>query len=154
MILRKGRGFIDLGSGLGKAQRAVKNASYSEGQGDLVSRLMIGITRVTIWVIRVINLLTKSPCLQVSRDICHGWCVFVWVGSAVAFGNTSTDACGQHVCKPQTPKPLHQEFQSNLTRHERASQILYTDISLYYYVVASIFLPLSLNLNPKPYKTT
>ena len=29
--------------------------------GDLVSRLIIGIFRVTIWVIGVINLLTKSP---------------------------------------------------------------------------------------------
>ena len=34
---------------------------YLEGHGDLVSRLMIRITRVTIWVIGVINLLTKSP---------------------------------------------------------------------------------------------
>ena len=35
--------------------------SYLEGQGDLVSRLIMGITRVTIWVIWVTNLLTKSP---------------------------------------------------------------------------------------------
>ena len=34
---------------------------YLEGQGDLVSRLIMGITRVTIWVIGVINLLTKFP---------------------------------------------------------------------------------------------
>ena len=34
---------------------------YLEGQGDLVSRLILGITRVTIWVTGVINLLTKSP---------------------------------------------------------------------------------------------
>ena len=34
---------------------------YLEGQGDLVSRLIMGINRVTIWVIEVINLLTKSP---------------------------------------------------------------------------------------------
>ena len=34
---------------------------YLEGQGDLVSGLIMGITRVTIWVIGVINLLTKSP---------------------------------------------------------------------------------------------
>ena len=33
---------------------------YLEGQRDLVSGLMIGIIRVTIWVIGVINLLTKS----------------------------------------------------------------------------------------------
>ena len=34
---------------------------YLEGQGDLISRLIMGIIRVTIWVIGVINLLTKSP---------------------------------------------------------------------------------------------
>ena len=34
---------------------------YLEGRGDLVSRLIMGIIRVTIWVIGVINLLTKSP---------------------------------------------------------------------------------------------
>ena len=34
---------------------------YLEGQEDLVSRLIIGISRVTIWVMGVINLLTKSP---------------------------------------------------------------------------------------------
>ena len=34
---------------------------YLEGQGDLASRLIMGITRVTIWVIWVTNLLTKSP---------------------------------------------------------------------------------------------
>ena len=34
---------------------------YLEGQGDLVSRLVMGIIRVTIWVIRVLNPLTKSP---------------------------------------------------------------------------------------------
>ena len=32
-----------------------------EAQGDLVSRLIMGITRVTIGFIGVINLLTKSP---------------------------------------------------------------------------------------------
>ena len=31
------------------------------GSGDLVSRLIMGINGVTIWVIGVINLLTKSP---------------------------------------------------------------------------------------------
>ena len=35
--------------------------TYLEGQGDLVSGLIMGITRVTIWVIGVINLFTKSP---------------------------------------------------------------------------------------------
>ena len=34
---------------------------YLGGHGDLVSRVIIRITRVTIWVIGVINLLTKSP---------------------------------------------------------------------------------------------
>ena len=34
---------------------------YLGGQGDFVSRLMIGINEVTIWVVGVINLLTKSP---------------------------------------------------------------------------------------------
>ena len=34
---------------------------YLEGQGDLVNRLTVGIIRVTIWVIGVINLLIKSP---------------------------------------------------------------------------------------------
>ena len=34
---------------------------YLQGQGDVVSRLIKGIFRVTIWVIGVINLLTKSP---------------------------------------------------------------------------------------------
>ena len=34
---------------------------YLGGQGDLVSRLRRGIIGVTIWVIGVINLLTKSP---------------------------------------------------------------------------------------------
>ena len=35
--------------------------SYLKGQGDLVSRFTMGITRLTIWVMSVINLLTKSP---------------------------------------------------------------------------------------------
>ena len=34
---------------------------YLEGQGDLVSGLIMGITRVIIWVIGVINLLSMSP---------------------------------------------------------------------------------------------
>ena len=34
---------------------------YLEGQGDLVTRLRMGIIGVIIWVIGVINLLTKSP---------------------------------------------------------------------------------------------
>ena len=35
--------------------------AYLGGQGDLVSGLIRGVTGVTIWVIGVINLLTKSP---------------------------------------------------------------------------------------------
>ena len=31
------------------------------GSGDLVSSLIMGIIRVTIWVTGVVNLLTKSP---------------------------------------------------------------------------------------------
>ena len=34
---------------------------YLEGQGDLVSRFMMGIPGVLIWLIQVINLLAKSP---------------------------------------------------------------------------------------------
>ena len=37
------------------------NCGYLEGQEDLVSRLIIGISRVPLWVMGVINLLTKSP---------------------------------------------------------------------------------------------
>ena len=33
---------------------------YLEGQGNLVSRLIRGITGIIMWVIGVINLLTKS----------------------------------------------------------------------------------------------
>ena len=35
--------------------------AYLEGQGDLVTRLIMGITKVITWVIGVTNLLTKSP---------------------------------------------------------------------------------------------
>ena len=34
---------------------------YLEGHGDLVNALIMGILGVVIWLIRVINLLTKSP---------------------------------------------------------------------------------------------
>ena len=34
---------------------------YLEGQGNLVNGLIMGIIKVTIWVIWVTNLLTKSP---------------------------------------------------------------------------------------------
>ena len=45
-------GFRVLGLGFGV---------YLEGHGDLVSRLIMGITGVIIWLIGVIDLLTKSP---------------------------------------------------------------------------------------------
>ena len=41
--------------------QAVDLRSYLEGQGDLASGLIRGITWVVIWVARVMNLLTKSP---------------------------------------------------------------------------------------------
>ena len=41
-----------------------------ERQGDLVSRLIVGIVRVTIWVIGIINLLTKS---KVTLQVRHGF---------------------------------------------------------------------------------
>ena len=40
----------------------IKPCSYLEGlMGDLVSRLIMGIVGVAIWVTGIINLLTKSP---------------------------------------------------------------------------------------------
>ena len=35
---------------------------YLEGHGDLVSRLIMGMIGLMIWLIGVINPLTKSPC--------------------------------------------------------------------------------------------
>ena len=34
---------------------------YLEGHGDVVSGLRLGVTWVIIWIVGVINLLTKSP---------------------------------------------------------------------------------------------
>ena len=48
-------------SGSAVLARGVDLSSLLEGQGDLVGRLIMGIFRVTIWVIGVINLHTKSP---------------------------------------------------------------------------------------------
>ena len=39
----------------------VSKRAFLEGHWDLVSRVIMGIIGVTIWVIGVINLLTKSP---------------------------------------------------------------------------------------------
>ena len=53
--------------GLGLRLKALKQESALlefltwGGQGDLISRLIMGIIGVTIWVIGVTNLLTKSP---------------------------------------------------------------------------------------------
>ena len=47
-----------------KASRPARHRHYehySEGQGDLVSRSIMGISRVITCVIGIINLLTKSP---------------------------------------------------------------------------------------------
>ena len=49
-----------MGVSLPPSNLAPQNMPYLEGQGDLVSNLRMGIIRVTIWVIGVINLLTKS----------------------------------------------------------------------------------------------
>ena len=43
------------------ANESPAQMEYLEGQEDLVSGLIRRITRVTIWVIGVIKLLTKSP---------------------------------------------------------------------------------------------
>ena len=39
----------------------VRLRAYVEGQGDVVNRFIRGISRVTVWFIGVITLLTKSP---------------------------------------------------------------------------------------------
>ena len=44
-----------------ETSRTEKDRSYWEGQGDLVTGLIMGIIGVSIWVIGVITLLTKSP---------------------------------------------------------------------------------------------
>ena len=44
-----------------KLAPACINSHILGGKGDLVSRLVMGIIGVTIWVIGVINLLIKSP---------------------------------------------------------------------------------------------
>ena len=58
-----------MGYGLGSPRQADASQAMNlylawgllGGSGDLVSRLIRGIVRVTMWVIGVINLLTKSP---------------------------------------------------------------------------------------------
>ena len=51
----------DVSRGRRRSTSCRKIARYLEGQGDVVSGLIMGIIRVTIWVIGVTNLLTKSP---------------------------------------------------------------------------------------------
>ena len=43
-----------------RAQGRLGFRVYLEGQGDLVNGFIMGTTRVTIWVVGVMNLLTKS----------------------------------------------------------------------------------------------
>ena len=51
---------VAAGGGLVEVVEVVQHQQLG-GSGDLVSRLIMGIFKVTIWVIGVINLLTKSP---------------------------------------------------------------------------------------------
>ena len=44
-----------------RAKGLLVHIAFLEGQGDLVSSLIIGIIRVAIWTRGVINLLTESP---------------------------------------------------------------------------------------------
>ena len=53
-----------MGSGIHlKATQALDDSQlqYLEGHGDLVHALIMGIIGVVIWLIGVINLLTRSP---------------------------------------------------------------------------------------------
>ena len=52
---------IDCGESPLKRAAFVAADSHLEGNGDLVSRLIMGINRVTMWVVGHIHLLTKSP---------------------------------------------------------------------------------------------
>ena len=42
-------------------QKHLKPKPYLEGQGDLVTRLIMGIIGVAIWLTGVISVLTESP---------------------------------------------------------------------------------------------
>ena len=42
-------------------QQQQRRAAYVEGQGDVASRLIRGVSTVTIWVTGFLNLLTKAP---------------------------------------------------------------------------------------------
>ena len=51
---------VFLAPGCREPKRVHKHKPYLEGHGDLVNGLIMGIIRVTIWIIGVINPLTKS----------------------------------------------------------------------------------------------
>ena len=60
---------------------------YLEGQGDLVSGLIIrGISRVIMWIIGVIKLLTKSP-----DPPSKPYTLNLWAGEGLRFGFVSED---------------------------------------------------------------
>ena len=42
-------------------ERRREDSRYLEGHGDLISRSITRITRVTVWVIGAIDVVTKSP---------------------------------------------------------------------------------------------
>ena len=54
-------GSVPLLRTLAAAVWALQQYPCLEGQGNLVSSCIMGIIRATVWVIRAINLLTKSP---------------------------------------------------------------------------------------------
>ena len=49
-MVRRGNGAVD-----------PAGSPHLEGQGDLLSRLVLGITGIIIWVIRAISILPKCP---------------------------------------------------------------------------------------------
>ena len=59
VFVGRGGGFSRLGTATGEFPKL--RGPYLEGHGDLVSRVIMGISRVTIWAMGNINLLTKVP---------------------------------------------------------------------------------------------
>ena len=50
------------------AQEEQRNLGpYLQGQGDFVSRFILGIMRATMWAVGIFNLLLRPPDLQVDR---------------------------------------------------------------------------------------
>ena len=83
------------------------------GQRDLVSRVVMGITRVTIWFWGVTALLTyllgpPDPPSEITMIL---WCCRIFI-----------PATGTLNLKPQTlnPKPPNSELKASLEGHERA----------------------------------